>query len=253
MPVVVLEQKEEANNQGSEEAKNRKTAMRWAQKKKDSAESLRALRHAEKAGRTKRRARRLALTTPDLVLLSLLAERPMHGYQANLELERREIRDWAGISRPQVYYSLDKLARAGLIRAAESAEPAAGPDRSVFETTAKGRQALAQALEREEWTTQRERPSFLTWIALSWQARPGMFRRQIRRRQRFLEKELLREEATLRSILKEVGHPYHEAVWMVSLMIEQFKVELKWLGKLARELPRRAPARNPEYAKVEAE
>ena len=34
-----------------------------------------------------------SLTTPDLVLLSLLAERPMHGYQANTELERREWRD----------------------------------------------------------------------------------------------------------------------------------------------------------------
>jgi DNA-binding PadR family transcriptional regulator len=210
-------------------------------------------RHDERPARRVRAARRLGLTTPDLVLISLLVERPMHGYQANIELERREIRDWAGISRPQVYYSLDKLARAGLIRAAESAEPAAGPDRSVFETTAKGRQALAQALEREEWTTQRERPSFLTWIALSWQARPGTYQRQICRRQKFLEKELLREEATLRSILKEVGHPYHEAVWMVSLMIEQFNVELKWLRKLARELPRRAPARNPEYARVEAE
>jgi DNA-binding PadR family transcriptional regulator len=227
--------------------------MRWAQKNKDSAESLRALRNAEKARRARRGARLLTLTTPDLVLLGLLAERPMHGYQANLELERREIRDWAGISRPQVYYSLDKLAHAGLTRAAENTEPAAGPDRSIFETTAKGRQALAQALERKEWTTQRERPSFLTWIALSWQARPGMFQRQIRRRQKFLEKELVREEATLRSILKEVGHPYHEAVWMVSLMIEQFKVELKWLRKLARELPWRAPARNPEYAKIEAE
>jgi DNA-binding PadR family transcriptional regulator len=46
--------------------------------------------------------KRSKLTTPDLVLLSLLAERPMHGYQANAELERREIRDWAAISRPQV-------------------------------------------------------------------------------------------------------------------------------------------------------
>jgi DNA-binding PadR family transcriptional regulator len=206
-------------------------------------------RHAERPRRLVRAARLLGLTTPDLVLLSLLAERPMHGYQANLELERREIRDWAGISRPQVYYSLEKLARAGLIRAAESAEPAAGPDRSVFETTAKGRRALAEALEREEWTTQRDRPSFLTWIALSWQARPCTLQRQIRRRQKFLKKELLREEATLGSILEEVGHPYHEAVWMVSLMIEQFKVELKWLRKLAKEIRLRSPARNPDYAK----
>src|SRR3989454_10637527 len=91
---------------------------------------------------------RRALTTPDLVLLSLLAERPMHGYQANLELERPEVRDWAGISRPQVYYSLKKLARAGMIRTLETDERAAGPERSTFETTAKGRDALADALER---------------------------------------------------------------------------------------------------------
>src|SRR6476620_10145894 len=141
------------------------------------------------------------LTTPDLVLLSLLAERPMHGYQANLELERREIRDWAGISRPQVYYSLEKLAGAGMIRASESDEPAAGTERSTFETTAQGSAALANALELEEWTTERERPPFLTWIALSWLARPGIFKKQIRRRQKFLRQELARETEILASIL----------------------------------------------------
>ena len=61
--------------------------------------------------------RRRELTVPDLVLLSLLAEQPMHGYQANLELERRQVQDWAGISRPQVYYSLEKLARQDAVSA----------------------------------------------------------------------------------------------------------------------------------------
>src|SRR5438445_3616683 len=92
-----------------------------------------------------RQKKRPNLTTPDLVLLSLLAERGMHGYQANLELERRCVRDWAGISRPQVYYSLEKLAAAGLVRTTESDEPAEGPERRVFETTAKGRTALSEA------------------------------------------------------------------------------------------------------------
>jgi DNA-binding PadR family transcriptional regulator len=191
---------------------------------------------------------KLALTTPDLVLLSLLAERPMHGYQANAELERREIRDWAGISRPQVYYSLEKLARAGMIRSLEMGEPASGPQRSSFETTAEGRTALADALEREEWTTQRDRPPFLTWVALSWQARPGVFQKQIERRQNYLEQELVREKEVLRSILEEVGHPYHEAVWMVSLVIEQFKTELGWLERVAREMKKRGRAKHPDYA-----
>jgi DNA-binding PadR family transcriptional regulator len=183
------------------------------------------------------------LTIPDLVLLSLLAERPMHGYEANLELERRDVRDWAAISRPQVYYSLEKLARGGLIRVVEDEEAAAGPERRSFATTPRGRSALAGALDHEDWTTHRDRPPFLTWIALSWQARPGAFRRQLQRRRKFLEEELAREEATLEAIRKEVGHRFHEAVWMVSLTIQQVRVELQWLDRVARELPRRAPAR----------
>src|SRR5712664_2106436 len=194
------------------------------------------------------RTKRATLTTPDLVLLSLLAERPMHGYVANLELERRCIRDWAAISRPQIYYSLEKLAAAGFIRKMQSSEPAAGPERTVFETTPKGRVATAEALERGDWTTQRDHPVFPTWIALSWLARPGVFQKQLRRRRKFIVQELAREKDTLRTILQEVGHPHHEAVWMVTLMIEQFQTELKWLRKVERDLPRRAFARHPAYA-----
>jgi DNA-binding PadR family transcriptional regulator len=166
--------------------------------------------------------RKRELTTPDLVLLSLLAERPLHGYQANAELERREVRDWAGVSRPQIYYSIEKLARFGLVRAykvrASGIESrAAGPERRVFQTT-----------------------------ALSWQARRGVFRQQIERRRKFLENELSREEATLRAIKKEVGHRFHEAVWMVSLIIQQFRGELRWLRKLECELPRRAAAKRTQ-------
>jgi DNA-binding PadR family transcriptional regulator len=216
-------------------------------RKKLNAETQRARSYGRKEKKPRGAKRKLGLTTPDLVLLSLLAERPMHGYQANLELERREIRDWAGISRPQVYYSLEKLAGAGLIRGLETGEPAAGPERSAFETSAKGRAALAEALEREEWTTQRERPAFLTWVALSWQARPGAFERQMERRREFLKKEVLREKEVLASILEEVGHSYHEAVWMVGFMIEQFETELRWLKKVGEELPKRARAQRPDY------
>jgi DNA-binding PadR family transcriptional regulator len=195
-----------------------------------------------------------ALTTPDLVLLSLLAERPLHGYEANLELERRQVNDWAGISRPQVYYSLEKLARAGLIRAAFFCpaplrplldSPPAGPQRHTFATTVKGRRALAAALQRETWTTQRDRPPFLTWLALSWQAVPFTFQRQLRRRREFLQRELATERATLRAVLKEVGHTHHEAVWMLRLVIAQFKTELCWLRTIVRSSRRRAPARQP--------
>lgn len=186
----------------------------------------------------------LRLTIPDLVVLSLLAERAMHGYEVNAELERRQVKDWAAVSRPQIYYSLEKLDRLGLIRAAESAAPPAGPERRVFSTTTAGTAALADALERDGWTTDRERPPFLTWMALSWQARPGVLKRQLQKRRAFLEGELAREHETLAAVRREVGHEFHEAVWMIKLMIQQIRGELRWIARVEHELPRRARARN---------
>ncbi len=186
-----------------------------------------------------------SLTTADLVLLSLLAEQPMHGYQANAELERREARDWAGISRPQVYYSLEKLARLGMLRAAADKKWAEGPERQVYAVTPRGTKALADALEREDWTTGRERPAFLTWMALSWQARKGVFMNQLQRRGESLKSELKRERATLASVLEEVGHKNHEAVWMVKLMVAQFEAEIRWLGMVRRQARHRAAAKRP--------
>src|SRR5256885_14887248 len=95
------------------------------------------------------------LTTPDLVILSLLAERPMHGYEVNATLENRNIRDWAPVSRPQIYYSLDKLTKLRLIRVGLDDSPAAGPERRVFETTAAGRDRVADALEDKHWVHNR--------------------------------------------------------------------------------------------------
>jgi DNA-binding PadR family transcriptional regulator len=186
------------------------------------------------------------LTTPDLVLLSLLAERPMHGYQANALLEFRKVRDWAGVSRPQVYYSLEKLARLGLLNSSGSdGEKSAGPERRVYATTDRGRAALAAALGRDDWTEHSDRPPFLTWLALSWQCTPGIFLKQLRRRREFLEHQLRRKQRILQDVLREVGHPFHEAVWMLSLVIEQMQTELAWLEQVERESARRATARNP--------
>src|SRR5260370_34528342 len=70
-------------------------------------------------------ANQTRLTISDLVILSLLAERPMHGYEVNATLEDRKIRNWAPVSRPQIYYSLDKLTKLKLIRVTDVDSPSA--------------------------------------------------------------------------------------------------------------------------------
>ena len=83
-------------------------------------------------------------------------------------------------------------------------------------------------------------------MALSWLARPGVVvKEQLRRRRKYLEAEIARERATLDSVLAEVGHEFHEAAWMIKLMIAQFETELAWTKQVESELQRRARAKHP--------
>jgi hypothetical protein len=49
--------------------------------------------------------------------------------------------------------------------------------------------------------------------------------------------------------LDEVGHPYHEAVWMLQLVIEQMESEQRWVERILGFADKRAPARRPKSFK----
>jgi len=146
------------------------------------------------------------------------------------------------VSRPQIYYSLDKLTGAGLLARSRDEGPAEGPERRVYRTTALGLRRLSAALCAPQWATDRPRPAFLTWLALSWQAPPGCFEEQTARRRAFLEDRLAAERATLADVLCDVGHPFHEAVWMLKLTIAQIETEVRWLVEILADAPRRRVA-----------
>src|SRR5437879_13388782 len=110
-------------------------------------------------------ANQTRLTIPDLVILSLLAERAMHGYEVNATLEDRKIRDWAPVSRPQIYYSLDKLTKLRLIRPTSEVSPSAGPERRVLEATRLAHARPSAALEPNSWTQTKVHQPSLSWAA----------------------------------------------------------------------------------------
>ncbi|HET7585203.1 MAG TPA: helix-turn-helix transcriptional regulator [Gemmatimonadaceae bacterium] len=177
--------------------------------------------------------RAASTTLADLVVLSLLAERAMHGYELWAELERREVEHWASISRAQVYYSLRKLAASGLTQEAAGRDGSLGPDRQIYRPTRAGRRALANALARPEWATQHVPSPFLTWMVLSWQARPADFAKQLHRRRAFITEQLAFYRRALGEIIQETS-PTSDAAMVVRLAIRQSEVELGWLDDVAR-------------------
>jgi DNA-binding PadR family transcriptional regulator len=175
---------------------------------------------------------RTSLTLADMVVLSMLAERAQHGYEMWCELERREVQEWASISKPQIYYSLKKLEAARHIALAADDDAGRGPDRRLFRPTSSGRRALADALARAEWATLEIPSPFVTWMVLSWQARPRDFTAQVERRRRFLLEKLDFEQAALASIIDETSAS-SDAAMIVRLTIRKQEVELAWLDEVA--------------------
>src|ERR1041384_2280502 len=150
-------------------------------------------------------ARPAGVTLAALVVLSMLAERPMHGYELWTELERRQVEKWASITKNQVYYSLRKLDAAGHIVSARDGDDSLGPERRVYRPGDDGRRLLANELAHAKWATQRPPDPFLTWMTLSWQARPRDFNSQIARRRKYVEKQLEEDRAALDAIMAETS------------------------------------------------
>lgn len=178
----------------------------------------------------KQMARRKQLTLPDLVTLSILSEQPMHGYQLVTELEVREVKDWAAISRPQVYYSLNKLLSLKLISEAKDSDYSLGPERTVYKVNSKGKEELAESLSIKNWARQRTHPPFLTWMALSTHLPKATIRKLFELRREYLRAELAREQATLNSFDSSVGGMVTAGRLMVELTIQMFETELSWLN-----------------------
>ena len=177
-------------------------------------------------------ARPAGVTLADLVVLSMLAERPMHGYELKTEHERRQVDKWASITKAQVYYSLRKLEAGGLFVPARSEDETLGPERRVYRPGDDGRKLLSNELAHARWAPQRPPGPFLTWMVLSWQARPRDFNSQIARRKKFVEKQLEEDRAALDAIIAETSGT-SDAAMIVRLGIRQFEVELEWLDEVA--------------------
>jgi DNA-binding PadR family transcriptional regulator len=87
-----------------------------------------------------------ATTKTDLLLLGLLLDRPMHGYELYQQIQADGIDGWFNVSAAGVYYSLGKLRDLGLV--AESRQhDGRSPRKSIYRLVEKGRSTFFAALE----------------------------------------------------------------------------------------------------------
>jgi DNA-binding PadR family transcriptional regulator len=80
------------------------------------------------------------MTNAELAILTLVAERPRHGYEIERVIEERGMREWTEIGFSSIYYLLKKLEREGLIEGQLEAARR-GAARKVYRLTPAGRVA----------------------------------------------------------------------------------------------------------------
>jgi DNA-binding PadR family transcriptional regulator len=85
------------------------------------------------------------------VVLAMLAKEPSHGYQLRARLQQALGPLGEGMNAGQIYVTLGRLEKAGLVTGEQSAGQADRPDRKVYELTAAGQQRVAGWLADASW------------------------------------------------------------------------------------------------------
>ena len=88
----------------------------------------------------------MAVSKVEIVVLGLLAEEPLYGYDLLERLRERSMGFWVEVGKASVYQVLRRLEREGLITGRSQLGPE-GPDRRVYRITRTGRERLTAGLE----------------------------------------------------------------------------------------------------------
>lgn len=98
-------------------------------------------------------------------LLALLADGPRHGYDLRAAFETRTASLWS-LNSGQVYTTLDRLERDGMVTASDDPLDQTGR-RRLYSVTASGRDELVRWLDAASWTAEPQRDELLMKVLLA--------------------------------------------------------------------------------------
>jgi DNA-binding PadR family transcriptional regulator len=177
------------------------------------------------------------VTPLGISVLALLAERPMHPYEMyRLLLERHEDRR-VKVRPGSLYHTVDRMAEVGLVEATGTERNGGRPERTTYQITEAGREALAERIRTLLAVPVNEYPQFPVALGEAHNLPRAEAVELLRTRTRRIEGEVAQCDALLRSAA-ERGVP--EAYLLdTHYQREQLRTELNWLtdliGRLERE------------------
>ncbi len=166
-------------------------------------------------------------------LLALLAQSPAHGYDLKGRLEGEFGAAWPAVNIGQVYATLGRLERDGLVRN-EAVAQESRPEKKVYELTADGREELARWLASRPEAPRLNDDIFMKLLLAGLPGLEGLAdRRAMVDRQRAAWLQLLRD-VNARTLSGTPGEP---GTLLLEGAILHLQADLKWLELYEAELP----------------
>ncbi|HYV01435.1 MAG TPA: PadR family transcriptional regulator [Actinomycetota bacterium] len=179
----------------------------------------------------------MSVARVDVVMLGLLAEEPLYGYELIERFRARAMGRWTEVARASVYQALRRLEGAGLITG-KAQDGVEGPDRRVYRITRPGRDRLRRGLLERfvQEAGYRSDPSVA--LGMIHALPPDEARAGIAQREAALS-ALLDGIAADHVRLKAASGPANVvARRMLQLQGDLARTEIAWLGTLRRDLGR---------------
>jgi DNA-binding PadR family transcriptional regulator len=190
-------------------------------------------------------------STLALVLLALLAEEPMHPYRMQQMIKQRGKDKIANVAaRNSVYQTIDRLLRAELITVRETARDERRPERTVYELTGAGGEALRSWTSAMLSAPALEFPEFPAALASLMLLAPAEVAAQLSAREAALSAEVDQARAELAAFpelprLFRLDDEYLLAVreaelrWVRGVVADLRRGELTWSAEWIREVAER--------------
>lgn len=161
------------------------------------------------------------ISMAETLILSIVAEQPIHAYDINKVMVRRNIRKWADIGFSSIYYVLDKLETKKLLQS----DAAEGKEKKIYGITEVGRNVLIEQTNLLLSVRHSSQAQFMMGLASSWILNDQHLKNALSKRLSALEGDLKQLEiAQERSV--NTSEPARK---LFSLSESLLEAEISWV------------------------